>query len=201
MRALKFYFLGFGTALLLCAAAAFGLRWWFISQFRADQSLWRRIPIGFVVQDDLGVPALVKQGDYSHVSPEINAKNFPLLRSDSHIANMGLFTPQQSVDTKTVLAGIKARQEGAPRPANLDECLQYGAYIAALKSRHLFSSDRLVVCLGQSALLKGACVVPQLWSVDYGLWNLATAACDSIWAPGTEFLVVYTRPPSAPRRR
>lgn len=200
MRALKFFSLGFGTALLLCVAAAFGFRSWFVAQYRADQALWRRIPIGFVVQDELGVPALVKQGAYSHVSPEINAKNFPLLRSDSHIANMGLFTPEEASDAKTVLASIKAREDGAPRPATLDECLQYGAYIAALKSRHLFSADRVVICLGQSAVLNGACVVPQLWSVDYGLWNLGTTGCDSVRSPGTEFLVVYTRPPSGPRR-
>ena len=200
MRALKFFFLGFGAALLLCAAAALGFRSWIIAQYRADQALWRRIPIGFVVQDDVGIPALVKQGAYSHASAEINGKNFPLPRNDSHIANMGLFTPQQPVDTRTVLASIKARTDGAPRPATLDECLQYGAYIAALKSRHLFSSDRVVICLGQSAVLKGDCVVPQLWSVEYGLWNLGTTACDSPRSAGTEFLVVYTRPPSAPRR-
>src|SRR6185312_624176 len=141
MRALKFFALGFAAALLLCAAAAFGFRSWLTTRYRADQALWRRIPIGFVVQDDLGIPALVKQGAYSHVSAEISEKNFPLLRTDAHIANMGLFTPKQDIDTKTVLARIKARQEGAPRPANLDECLQYGAYIAALKSRHLFSSE------------------------------------------------------------
>ena len=161
MRALKFFSLGFGTALLLCAAAAFGLRSWLTAQYRADQALWRRIPIGFIVQDDLGIPALVKQGEYSHVSPEINAKNFPLLRGDSHIANMGLYTPKQGTDTETVLATIKARKEGVPRPATMDECLQYGAYIAALKSRHLFSSDRNIFCLGQSAVLNGACVVPE----------------------------------------
>ena len=201
MRALKFFALGFGTALLLCASAAFGLRSWLTAQYRADQALWRQIPIGFVVQDDLGMPALVKQGEYSHVSPQINEKNFPLLRSDSHIANMGLFTPKQGIDTKTVLASIKARTNGAPRPANMDECLQYGAYIAALKSRHLFSSDRNILCLGQSAVVNGACVVPELWSVDYGLWNLGTVACDNAWSAGDEFLVVYTKRPSAPGRR
>lgn len=198
---LKFFFLGFATALLLCVAAAFGLRAWLTAQFRADQALWRRIPIGFVVQDDLGIAALVKQGDYRNVSPEINAKNFPLLRADSHIANMGLFTPKQDLDTQTVLASIKARKDGAPRPATLDECLQYGAYVAALKSRHLFSSERVIICLGQSAILNGACVVPQLWSVDYGLWNLGTTACNSARSDGAEFLVVYTRPPSVPGRR
>ena len=61
MRALKFFGLGFATALLLCIAAAFGLRWWVTTQYRADQSLWRRIPIGFVVQSDIGIPELVKQ--------------------------------------------------------------------------------------------------------------------------------------------
>lgn len=201
MRALKFFALGFAAALLLCAAAAFGFRSWLTTRYRADQALWRRIPIGFVVQDDLGIPALVKQGAYSHVSAEISEKNFPLLRTDSHIANMGLFTPKQDIDTKAVLARIKARQEGAPRPANLDECLQYGAYIAALKSRHLFSSERNVICLGQSAVLNGTCVVPQLWSVDYGLWNAGTTACDGVRSAGAEFLVVYTRPPSVLRRR
>jgi hypothetical protein len=201
MRALKFFALGFGAALLLCAAGLFGLRSWLIAQYRADQGLWRRIPIGFVVQDDVGIPALVKQGEYSHVSPEISEKYFPLQRKDSHIANMGLFTPRQDMDIKTVLANIKARAEGAPRPANLDECLQYGAYIAALKSRHLFSSDRVVICLGQTAILDGQCVVPQLWSVDYGLWNLGTTACGALNADGAQFLVVYTRPPSVPRRR
>ena len=200
MRALSFFSLGFGTAILLCVAAAFGLRSWLTTQYRADQALWRRIPVGFVIQDDLGIPALVKQGEYSNVSPEINRKNFPLLRTDSHIANMGLFTPKQVIDTKTALASIKARKEGAPRPATLDECLQYGAYIAALKSRHLFSSDRVVICLGQSAILNGACVVPELWSVDYGLWNLGTTACDSAGSDGTEFLVVYTKPPAVPGR-
>jgi len=199
MRGLKFFALGFGTALLLCIAAAFGFRAWFVGQFRADQALWRRIPIGFVVQSDLGVAALVKQGAYSHVSPEINATNFPLPRTDAHIANMGLFTPDQAVDTRTVLASIKARTDGAPRPATLDECLQYGAYIAALKSRYLFSSDRVVICLGQSAIVKGACMVPQLLSVEYGLWNLSTTGCDNPRSPGTEYLVVYTRPPSGPR--
>lgn len=201
MPALKFFSLGFVTALLLCAAAALGLRSWLTTQSRADQALWRQIPIGFVVQDDLGIPALVKQGEYSNVSPDINAKNFPLLRTDSHIANMGLFTPQEAPDAKTVLASIKARKEGAPRPANLDECLQYGAYIAALKSRRLFSSDRVIICLGQSAVLNGACVVPQLWSVDYGLWNLGTTPCDSARSSGEEFLVVNTKPPTVPRRR
>lgn len=201
MRALKFFFLGFGTALLLCVAAAFGLRWWFVTQFRADQTLWRRIPIGFVVQSDLGIPALVQEGEYSHVDPEIKEGNFSLLRNDSHIANMGLFTPRRSMDTKTVLANIKARKEGAPRPAALDECLQYGAYIAALKSRYLFSPKRIVACVGQTGTVKGACVVPQLWSVDYGLWNLGTTACDRTWPAETEFLVVNTRPPSIPRRR
>ena len=201
MRALKFFSLGFATALLLCVAAAFGFRWWFVTQFREDQALWRRIPIGFVIQDDLGIPALVKQGDYSHVSPEVNEKTFPLLRTDSHIANMGLFTPRQVLDTKAALAMIKSRREGAPRPANFDECLQYGAYIAALKSRRLFAADRIVICLGQSAVVKGDCVVPQLWSVNYGLWNLGTAACDKPWSAGEEFLVVYTRPPTVPGRR
>lgn len=201
MRALGFFSLGFATALVLCAGAAFGLRAWLTARYRADQALWRRIPVGFVIQDDLGIAALVKQGDYSHVSPEINAKNFPLLRRDSHMANMGLFTPKQDIDVKTVLASIKARKEGAPRPAGLDECLQYGAYIAALKSRHLFSPDRTVICLGQSALLNGTCVVPQLWSVDYGLWNLGTTTCDSAGSKGAEFLVVYTKPPAIPRRR
>lgn len=200
MRALTFFFLGFGTALLLCVAAVFGFRSWLMTQYRADQALWRRIPIGFVVQDDLGIPALIKQGAYSNVSSEINGKNFPLLRTDSHIANMGLFTPQQNLDTKAVMASIKARKEGAPRPATLDECLQYGAYIAALKSRHLFSPERVVICLGQSAVVNGKCVVPQLWSVDYGLWNLGTTACNGIRSSGTEFLVVYTRPPVMPRR-
>jgi hypothetical protein len=201
MRALKFFGLGFATAVLLFVAAAFGFRSWFTARFREDRAQWRQIPIGFVVQDDDGIPALIKQGAYSHVSQDINAKNFPLPRADAHIANMGLFTVQQDTDTSTVLASIKARQEGAPRPAKVDECLQYGAYIAALKSRHLFSSDRVVVCLGQSATVKGACVVPQLWSVDYGLWNLGTAACDGPRTAGTEFLVVNTRPPSRPRPR
>lgn len=201
MRALKFFALGFGAALLLCAAAAFGLRWWITTQYRADQALWRRIPIGFVVQDDLDTADLVKQGEYSHVSADLNEKNFPRLRTDSHIANMGIFTPQQVMDTKTVLANIKERADGAPRPATLDECLQYGAYIAALKSRHLFSSDRIVVCLGQTAVLKGACVLPQLWSVDYGRWNAGTTPCENNWFAGTQFLVVYTRPPAVPRRR
>lgn len=200
MRALKFFSLGFIAALLLCATAAFGLRSWLTAQYRADQSLWRRIPVGFVVQDDLGIPALVKQGEYSHVSPEINEKNFPLLRSDSHIADMGLFTPKQGIDTKTILASIKARKEGTPRPATMDECLQFGALIAALKSQHLFSSDRNIFCLGQSAVLNGACVVPELWSVDYGLWNLGTVPCESAWSAGDEFLVVYTKPPSVPGR-
>jgi hypothetical protein len=199
--ALKFFALGFGAALILCAAGLFGLRAWLIAQYRADQGLWRRIPIGFVVQDDQGIADLVSQGDYSHVSPEVNEKNFPLQRTDSHVANMGLFTPEQDLDIKTVLASIKARQDGAPRPANLDECLQYGAYIAALKSRHLFSSDRVVICLGQTAIVKGQCVAPQIWSVDYGLWNLGTAACDKLHADSAQFLVVYTRPPSSPRRR
>jgi len=198
---LKFFSLGFVVALLLCVAAAFGLRSWLTAQYRADQALWRRIPIAFVIQDDLGIPALVKQGDYRNVSPAINAKNFPLQRTDSHIANMGLFTPPQDMDTKTVLQTIKARKDGAPRPATLDECLQYGAYIAALKSRHLFSSDRVVICLGQSATLNGACVVPQIWSVDYGYWNLGTTDCDSARSDGAQFLVVYTRPPSLPGRR
>jgi hypothetical protein len=201
MRALKFFALGFASALLLTAAAAYGSWTWFAAQYRADQSLWRRIPIGFVVQSDLGVAALVKQGEYSHVGTEISAKNFPIARTDSHIANMGLFTPRQVIDTSAALASIKARTDGAPRPATLDECLQYGAYVAALKSRYLFSSDRTVVCLGQTAIVNGACAVPQLWSVQYGLWNLATAACDSQWRAGTEFLVVYTRPPAGPRRR
>jgi len=201
MRALKFFSLGFGTAILCCVAAAFGLRSWLIAQYRADQALWRRIPVSFVIQDDLGIPALVKQGAYSNVSPDINAKNFPLLRTDPHIANMGLFTPEQNIDIKTVLASIKARSDGAPRPARLDECLQYGAYIAALKSRHLFSPDRVVICLGQSAVLRGACVVPELWSVDYGLWNLGTTSCDSAGPDGAEFLVVYTKPPTVPGRR
>ena len=200
MRAFNFFSLGFGTALLLCATVAFGLKSWLTAQYRADQELWRRIPIGFVIQDDLGVSALVKQGGYSHVSAEINGKMFPLLRSDSHIANMGLFAPRQGMDTKTVLASIKARKDGAPRPANMDECLQFGAYIAALKSRHLFSSDRNVFCLGQSATLKGSCVVPVLWSVNYGLWNLGTTPCESAWSSGNEFLVVYTKPPSGPQR-
>jgi len=200
MRAVKFFSLGFVTALLLCVAVAFGFRSWVMDRFRADQALWRRIPIGFVVQDDLGIPALVKQGAYSKTSPEINAKNFPLSRKDAHIANMGIFTPGQDADTKSVLASIAARKEGAPRPATADECLQYGAYIAALKSRHLFASDRVVICLGQSAVVKGGCVVPQLWSVDYGLWNLGTTACDGKREAGTEFLVVYTRPPSFPGR-
>lgn len=202
MRAFKFFALGFVTAIVLLVCAAFGFRSWFVAQFRADQAQWRRIPIGFVVQDDQGVAELVNQGDYSHVSPEVNEKNFPLLRKDARIANMGLFTPGQSIDTKAVLAGIKARSDGAPRPAAADECLQYGAYIAALKSRHLFSPNRMVACLGQTATLSGACVVPQLSSVDYGLWNLATTSCDRTWPAGTEFLVVYTRPPAgAPRRR
>lgn len=201
MRAFKFFALGFGTALLLCLAAAFGLRWWFVTQFRADQAQWRRIPIGFVIQDELGIPELIQQGEYSHVSPEINAKNFPPLRTDSRIANMGLFMPRQIIDTKTALASIKARTDGAPRPAAFDECLQYGAYIAALKSRHLFSANRTVACLGQSAVVNGACVVPWLSSVDYGLWNLATSPCDRAWPAGVEFLVVYTRPPANPRRR
>ena len=200
MRALKFFALGFAAALLLCVGAAFGLRSWFITQYRADQALWRRIPIGFVVQSDLGIAALVKQGEYSHVSPEVNDRNFRLLRTDSHIANMGLFTPRQVLDTRAVLAGIKARKEGAPRPASLDECLQYGAYIAALKSRYLFAPDRIVACIGQSGTVNGACIVPQLWSVDYGLWNLGTTACDRAWPAEVEFLVVYTRPPSIPRR-
>lgn len=200
MRALGFFALGFATALLLCVAAVFGVRSWLTARYRADQALWRRIPVGFVIQDDLGIAALVKQGDYSNVSPDINQKNFPLLRSDSHLANMGLFMPEES-DTKTVLASIKARKEGAPRPANLDECLQYGAYIAALKSRRIFSPDRLVVCLGQPAMVRGACVVPKLWSVDYGLWNLGTTPCDSAGSQGAEYLVVYTRPPGPPGRR
>lgn len=200
MKALKFFSLGFVTAVVLCVGGAWGFGSWFGAQIRADQALWRRIPIGFVVQADLGVPALVKQGDYSHVSPEINAANFPLHGADAHIANMGLYTPRQSMDTKTVLADIKARQDGAPRPAAMDECLQYGAYIAALKSRHLFSSDRVVVCLGQTAVISKICVVPQLWSVEYGMWNLGTTPCDSKWAAGSEFLVVYTKPPSNPGR-
>ncbi len=201
MRALGFFSLGFATAVLLCVAAAFGVRSWLTSRYRADQALWRRIPVGFVVQDDLGIPALVKQGEYSHVSAEVNARNFPLLRTDSHMANMGLFTPKQNTDTKTVLASIAARKEGQPRPANLDECLQYGAYIAALKSRHLFSSDRIVICLGQSAALDGVCVVPQIWSVDYGLWNLGTTRCDGAGSEDAEFLVVYTKPSALPGRR
>lgn len=201
MYALKFFALGFAAALLLVVAALFGLRSWFTAQVRADQAQWRRIPIGFVVQDDLGVPALIKQGEYRNVGPEINQKTFPLSRTDAHVANMGLFTPSQDMDAKTVLASIKARKDGAPRPAMLDECLQYGAYIAALKSRHLFASDRVVICLGQSATVNGACVVPQLWSVDYGLWNLGTTACDSPRSDGAEYLVVYTRPPSLPGRR
>ncbi len=201
MRALGFFSLGFSTALLLAIGAAFGLQSWLTSRYRADQALWRRIPVGFVIQDDLGIPALLKQGEYSHVTPDITAKNFPLLRSDSHLANMGLFTPKQDTDVKTVLASIKSRKEGAPRPAMLDECLQYGAYIAALKSRHLFSPDRTVICLGQSAVLNGVCVVPQIWSVDYGLWNLGTTPCESAGSKGAEFLVVYTKPPTIPRRR
>lgn len=201
MRALKFFGLGFATALLLCAAAFFGMGSWLTARYRADQALWRRIPIGFVVQDDLGVPALVKQGEYGNVGPEINARNFPLARSDAHIANMGLFTPKEAMDDKTALASIKARKDGAPRPATLDECLQYGAYIAALKTRHLFSSEREVICLGQTATVNGACVVPHLWSVDYGIWNLGTTACDGERAAGAEYLVVYTRPPSLPGRR
>ena len=201
MRALKFFALGFGAALLLVVAAAFGFRAWLTAQYRADQAQWRRIPIGFVVEDDLGIPTLVKQGAYSHISPAITEKNFPLLRSDSHLANMGLFTPKQDIDAKTALASIKARKEGAPRAATLDECLQYGDYIAALKGRHLFSSDRVVICLGQSAVVNGTCVVPQLWSVDYGLWDLGTTDCNSVWSAGAEFLVVYTRPPTVPQRR
>ncbi len=201
MRALKFFSLGFVTALLLCAAVLFAFRSVFINRFRADQALWRQIPIGFVVQDELGIAALVKQGAYSHVSPDVNEKNFPLQRHDAHIANMGLFTPRQDTDTRTILASIKARREGAPRPANADECLQYGAYIAALKSRRLFAADRVVICLGQSAVVNGACVVPQIWSVDYGLWNLGTAPCDGPRSAGAEFLVVNTRPPSGPRPR
>jgi hypothetical protein len=201
MRGLKFFALGFGTAILLVVVAAFGFRSWLTTRYRADQALWRRIPVSFVIQDELGIPALVKQGDYSNVSPEINAKSFPLLRSDSHIATMGLFTPKESIDYKTAIASIKARKEGAPRPATLDECLQYGAYIAALKSRHLFSSDRVIICLGQSAVLNGACVVPELLSVDSGLWNIGTTPCDGTRSDGAEFLVVYTKPTGAPGRR
>ncbi|MES2604868.1 MAG: hypothetical protein V4603_08015, partial [Pseudomonadota bacterium] len=71
----------------------------------------------------------------------------------------------------------------------------------ALKTRYLFSSNRKVVCLGQSATINGACVVPQLWSVDFGRWNLGTTSCDSAWDAGTEFLVAYTRPPAFRPRR
>ncbi len=202
MRAFKFFALGFATALLLVVAAAFGFRAWVTTRIQADQAVWRRIPTSFVVQSDLGIAGLVKQGDYSHVGTEISEGNFPLARTDSHIASMGLFTPQQAMDTKSVIAAIAQREDGGPRAATMDECLQFGAYVDALKTRFLFASNRKVVCLGQTATINGACVVPQLWSVDYGRWNLGTTSCDGSWEAGTEFLVAYTRRPASfgPRR-
>jgi len=150
-----------------------------------------RVVGNVVVDDTLGLDQMVKAGRYHGVNSDITAKNFPIARKDKHAERMAVIAFGRPVTSDEAIALIAARTEGI-RPATADELFAFGMAIEKLRENDKLSPPRrIATCLGQSAIINGKRVVPEIWSVDYGDWNAGTESWDSTWSSRRRFLVVF----------
>jgi hypothetical protein len=146
-------------------------------------------PIGEVsVDDTLSVAKMVKEGHYDAADKDISAVNFPISRKDAHTTQMVLLTFGRRISSDQAENLIRARKEGL-RPANLDECLAYGAALEKARLNYdLARPNHAIACLGQSAKVGGVRRVPTLWSVENGAWDLGLDDWDRNWNARERFL-------------
>jgi hypothetical protein len=113
------------------------------------------------VDDTQGLATLIDAGHYDSVNDDI-AANFALTGKGKHDESMVLVSFNRDISSEDADAGMRAR---GLRPANLDECLAYGAALAKARQDYdLAPPSYWIVCLGQSAQVVGDRDVPGLWS-------------------------------------
>jgi hypothetical protein len=125
-----------------------------------------------------GLAAMIDAGHFDWVNDSISG-NFavaPQKRDET----MVLVSFNRSISSENAVAEMNARHL---RPANLAECLAFGASIADTRS------DEPIVCLGQSAQVDGGRSVPGLWG-DGGVWRLDLSWWDHVWLSDYRFLAV-----------
>lgn len=141
------------------------------------------------VDDTIGLAPLIDLGHYDIVNSDINAANFSLTGKGTKSEAMVLVAFNRSISSEDADAGIRAR---GFRPANLDECLAYGAALAKARQTYdLGPPNYWIVCLGQSAQVGGSRLVPGLWG-GRGRWRLDLSSWVGVWSSGSRFLAVRT---------
>jgi hypothetical protein len=126
-----------------------------------------------------GLAAMIDAGHYGWTNSDVNDANFKITPAKRDEV-MALVSFNRNISSENAVAEMKAR---GLRPANLDECLAYGATIADTGSIHP------IICLGQSAQIGGDREVPDLWD-DRGTWELILAFWDNDWGSDCRFLAV-----------
>ena len=139
------------------------------------------------VDGTLSLPQLAARGNIDDVSNDINVTNFPILQNTRHDEIMTVVFFNRHISSDDAVRDMQARNL---RPANLDECLAYGA--AAESARQAFSLGPLegaIACLGQSATLKNGRMVPEI-SDDGETLHIDLFNWISDWNKGDSFLAV-----------
>ena len=146
-------------------------------------------PHTITVDDTQSLTALIDAGHYDSVNDDINSTNFSITGKGKRDEQMVLVSFNRSISSEDADAGIRAR---GYRPANLDECLAYGASLAkARQDFGLAPPNYWIVCLGQSAQVDGYRNVPELWSHGSD-WGLGRNRWDGDWRSDGRFLAVRT---------
>ncbi|MEJ0053462.1 MAG: hypothetical protein WDN10_01905 [bacterium] len=131
---------------------------------------------------------MIAAGHYDWVNDAITATAFPVQGKTKRVETMVIVSFNRSISSKTAVDEMRAH---SLRPANLEECLAYGAALA--KNRRDFDlgpPTYWTVCLGQSAQVGGDRYVPILWRGVGGRWGLGLRYWDGVWGSGNLFLAV-----------
>lgn len=126
-----------------------------------------------------GLAAMIDAGHYGWTNSDVNDANFKITPTKRDEV-MALVSFNRNISSENAVAEMKAR---GLRPANLDECLAYGATIADTGSIHP------IICLGQSTQFDDDREVPGLW-VGSGTWGLHLDHWDVGWDSDYRFLAV-----------
>ena len=143
----------------------------------------------FVVDDSIPLPSLITISGYETASNDVNMNDLSPT-GERKKSEMVLVKFDHSITSKKAIAGIQAEKD--LRPADITECLAYGAALAqALQHTENSTPPNYgIVCLGKSPKDGHAHETPVLL-YDAGNWHL-TFEPFSTWLSDSRFLAVRT---------
>lgn len=124
---------------------------------------------------------MVRAGEYNYASENITTANFPITRHGPR--KLYLVHYKKDMDTKEVEAAVAAM--GDKELALVEDLLAVGAHPKHKELQREFP----IICLGSSAVLDGARLVPSL-SRWYGRRELDLDDCGGRWRALCRFLLV-----------